>query len=113
MRDLIDKKVFVDFMGDEVTFVGDCEVCGRKHQPCRNHHVVPRRLLSVIPKNRARKFEFWKIRICDSCNNYFHVENKFWHKIQLLEKIIKFKGIDIEKTIKELKADEEKKDREG
>jgi hypothetical protein len=93
--------------GEEITFVGQCEVCGRKQIPCRNHHMVPRRLLAIIPKNRARKFEFWKLRICDSCNKYFHVENKFWKKIQLLETIIKFKGIDIQKTIKELKEVED------
>jgi hypothetical protein len=89
-------------MHEEITFQGQCEICGRKNTPCRNHHVVPRRLLAIIPKNRAHKFEFWKIRICNSCNNQFHIENKFHKRICLLEQILEYNNINIEESLKEM-----------
>lgn len=88
----------------EITFNGTCGVCGRKNVECLMHHLIPRRLLNIIPKNRARKFEHQKIIICIKCNNYFHVENKLYRRINLLERIIAFEKVNIQKTLQKMEG---------
>ena len=89
-------------MGDEITFIDNCEICGKRERPCMNHHMIPRRLLNIIPKNRARKYEYWRVRICEKCNKFFHPENRWYKKMQMLEAVLKHNNIDIQKSLMEM-----------
>jgi len=94
----------------EVLFMGDCQICGDREVSCRNHHIVPRRLLAILPKSRARRWEHQKIRICTRCNNYIHPENKLYLKILVLEKKLGYKMNDSEvEAMKELILKSEQK----
>jgi hypothetical protein len=96
----------------EVLFIGDCQICGERDVSCRNHHIVPRRLLAILPKSRARRWEHQKIRICNRCNNYIHPENKLYLKILVLEQKLGYKMTDAELQIfkKEFSKDSESKE---
>jgi hypothetical protein len=76
-------------MVQEITFIGKCEICGKKEAQCSNHHLVPRRLLNILPKQKIKQYEFWKVIVCTTCNKYFHPENKLYERITLLEDVIK------------------------
>ncbi|MEK6886830.1 MAG: hypothetical protein AABW88_03280 [Nanoarchaeota archaeon] len=73
----------------EITFNADCEICGTKDTPCRNHHLIPQRLLNVLPMNRKKRLEHMKMRACNKCNGYLHPENKLYERIEVLEKKVK------------------------
>lgn len=75
-------------IGTEITFNSDCEICGRKDTPCRNHHLIPQRLINTLPPDRMRRFEHMKLRICNSCNGYIHPENKLYNRIHVLEEML-------------------------
>lgn len=87
-------------MSEEITFNADCEVCRRKDTPCRNHHLVPQRLLRILPVSWTKRWEFQKVRICNSCNSYFHPEEHLYFKIKWMENKIK----ELEAEINKLKA---------
>jgi hypothetical protein len=87
---------------EEITFQGDCEICPRKDTPCRYHHFVPQRLLKILPQRFAEKWKFMKVRICNSCNNYFHPENSLYNRIEFLLNKIK----ELEEKIRKLMGGE-------
>jgi hypothetical protein len=45
--------------------------------------------MKILPKNLAKGLEFQKIRICNSCQGYFHPEESLYFKINFLEEKIK------------------------
>ena len=73
----------------EITFNADCEICGEKDTPCRNHHLIPQRLLKILPMNRVKRLQHMKLRACNSCNNYIHPENKLYARINELEEKVR------------------------
>jgi DNA repair photolyase len=68
-----------------ITFIANCEICPRKNVPCRNHHFVPQRLLRTLPLELQRRWEYMKVRICNSCDKYMHPEEHLYLKIKYLE----------------------------
>jgi hypothetical protein len=94
-------------MEEEILHEGDCQICGARNVPCRNHHIVPRRLLEILPKSRARRWEHQKIRICNKCNAYIHPENRLYEKILILEKKLGYKPTNEElRTLKKEQPNE-------
>jgi hypothetical protein len=73
----------------EKTFNSTCEICKRKDTPCRKHHIIPRRLLKKLPLELTKKWEYQKLIICNSCQGYFHPEQKLYRHIFVLEDKIK------------------------
>ena len=86
-------------MTAEVVFDGDCQICGEREVSCRNHHLIPRRLLAILPKGKASKWEFQKLRICNRCNNYMHPENRLYRQIFALKKQLGYKLTEEEQAI--------------
>lgn len=82
-------------MNNEITFIADCEICGKKNKQCRNHHLIPRRLLKILRKSKARKW--WKMTViaCDKCNRYLHPENVLYQQIMHFKEVVdsKSKGL--------------------
>lgn len=76
---------------EEITFNSNCELCNRKDTPCRYHHLIPQRLIKILPKGKAKHWEHSKIRICNSCNNHIHPENKLYRQIEELKKQLGYK----------------------
>lgn len=72
-------------MSSDITFIADCQICPRKNVPCRQHHFVPQRLLKKLPFGLAKRWEFQKVIICNSCNGYFHPENHLYEEIEYLK----------------------------
>jgi len=88
----------------EIVFKADCQVCGRKDADCRNHHLIPRRLLATLPFNRQKQWKHLQVRICSSCNSYIHPENKLYKKIIILKKQLGYKLSEEEQEVE--KSDE-------
>ena len=84
---------------EDITFIANCEICGKKDVSCRGHHMIPQRLMNILPKKRVKQYNFWKLKVCDICNNHFHPENKLYEKIRILEKVIKCQLITNELVI--------------
>jgi len=74
----------------EITFNANCQICSKKDVPCRKHHLVPQRLLNILPIKNRKKWEHLKVVACDKCNRYFHPENKLYQKISVLENKLGF-----------------------
>jgi len=89
-------------MNKEITFQSTCDVCGKVNQPCRNHHLVPQRLLRNIPISRANRWKHTKVIICNSCNGYFHPENKLYEQINVLRKQLGYKIKEIDDDNKQI-----------
>lgn len=75
-------------MNKEITFNANCEICGRKNVPCRKHHLVPQRLLKILPFKRKERWERMTVIACNSCNCHLHPENKLYNRIKVLEGMI-------------------------
>jgi transcription elongation factor Elf1 len=73
----------------EITFEANCQICGTKNVSCRNHHLVPQRLLKQLPFNKVKRWEHLKVIACDNCNRFFHPEAHLYKKIIYLENKIK------------------------
>jgi RNase P subunit RPR2 len=71
---------------EEHLFTGDCQLCGKQNTPCRNHHMIPKRLLEILPKSKASIWEHQKVRICNRCNRFIHPENTLYRQIYILKK---------------------------
>jgi len=46
---------------NEITFISNCRICGAKNVSCRVHHLIPQRLLAILPKTKVREWEFQKV----------------------------------------------------
>jgi len=69
----------------EITFIDTCDLCGMKKVQCRNHHLIPRRLINII---HPKKMRYWKLQVvkaCDRCNLFLHPENKMYGQIRALQ----------------------------
>lgn len=75
---------------EEILFQGDCQLCLRKDTPCRNHHLIPVRLIKILPHKTTNEWKRKTIRICSSCNSYIHPENKLYKTIAFLKSQIGF-----------------------
>lgn len=78
-----------EWFSKEETFTADCCLCGAKDVPCRNHHLIPQRLLNILPISRRKRFKFQVIKACNRCNRVLHPENKLYERINVLVKEIK------------------------
>lgn len=92
---------------DEITYLGNCQICYKKDVQVRMHHLIPQRLMNIIPTRYSKQFEYMKYRVCDKCNRFFHPENMLYaeikylkDKINILEDVIHKQS----KTIKEMEA---------
>ena len=83
---------------EETLFNGDCELCLRKDTPCRNHHLVPVRLIKILPYRIAKEWNRKKVRICNSCNIYMHPENKLYKQIAFLKQQLGYKLKEVEEN---------------
>jgi hypothetical protein len=73
----------------EIRFISNCKVCGRKQVMCRNHHLIPKRLLATLPLKQQKKWRYQIVVICDKCNRFIHPENVLYRKIKGLMKELK------------------------
>jgi hypothetical protein len=70
----------------EITFFGDCEICGTRNTAVRVHHLIPQRLLKILPIKMKKRWEYQKVKACNKCNSYIHPENKLYETIIQLKK---------------------------
>jgi hypothetical protein len=70
---------------EEITFIARCELCHKADRPCRNHHLIPMRLLKRLPKNTYLRWFKKTIIVCNQCNGYIHPENHLYQRINYLE----------------------------
>jgi len=75
----------ISLSGTEKTFEGRCDLCHKTHRACRNHHLIPQRLLKILPKNSYLRWFKQTIVVCSKCNSYIHPENKLYERINWLE----------------------------
>jgi hypothetical protein len=69
----------------EITFNADCQICDRKNTPCRMHHLIPMRLIKILPMRKAKYWKLQTLKVCNSCNNHLHPENKLYEQIKVLK----------------------------
>lgn len=84
-------------MEKEITFRDRCDICGEDGE-CRNHHWVPKRLQNILNKKQRKKWEHFKSKICNKCNDYIHPENKLYERIEVL--VNEVKKLNMEKDEK-------------
>lgn len=75
--------------GYEITFISNCDLCGERDVQCRNHHLIPQRLLNILPLNRKKRWQHMKVVACTKCNGYLHPENKLYRTIEDLRSKLK------------------------
>jgi len=96
---------------EEHTFTARCDLCHKQDRACRNHHLIPMRLLNILPKNTYLRWFKQTIVVCSSCNNFIHPENKLYGRINFLEekcgfRITDYKEYEEAKRLKEEKRNE-------
>ena len=69
----------------EITFQATCEICGHKNVPCRNHHLIPKRLIKILKRNKAKKWSKKTVIACSKCNRFLHPENILYKQILILK----------------------------
>lgn len=83
----------------EMTFQARCELCHRLDQPCRHHHLIPQRLLAILPKNSYLRWFRQMIIICGKCNGYIHPENHLYKRVNYLEEQLGLRQTDFTKRV--------------
>jgi hypothetical protein len=71
----------------EITFKGDCQICGEKNKECRTHHLIPKRLIRELNLTMAKKWIEYKVLACNNCNLFLHPENYLYKKLINLKKL--------------------------
>jgi len=76
---------------EEITFQAKCDICGYKNVPCRRHHLIPRRLIKILSRKKAKKWSKVTVIACNKCNRFLHPENMLYKQILLLKQQLEAK----------------------